>query len=275
MSLPQEPVFGELKKNWVVAWKNIIKEKYVGESNGYTAADSSIGTTNGAGPTNVQVLMLSPDGIVLHALPGFWHPEDLAREMAFAHELWALWKSDLTRDAKDAKFAEMQIAAWKTHPTATTMRSRWQGFDAANERDRLACGIERDTVQGAAIQQPLTVAQMAEREAKMRRMKAVKQAKKEAKAAGKSTKGPKVRMKPLNQLVHERMSVRPFLPLESFDVAEFANYGRTYYDNNKKVDGKGSTLMTPKRVAKAEAKQARMAEREARRAEKLARRAGR
>ena len=219
----------------------------------------------------MQILMLSPDGVVLHALPGYWHPEDLAREMAFAHELWDVWNSDLSRAEKDAKFAEMQIAAYKAHPAATTHRSRWQGFDAGNERDRVACGIKRDTVQGAPIQQPLTSAEMAERDAKMVGMKAVRQAKREAKNAGKAYRGAKLKLKPLNQLVHERMSVRPFVTLEEFDVAEFANYGRTYYDNNKKVDGTGSTLMTPKRVAKAELKQARKAEKEARRARKRSR----
>ena len=219
--------------------------------------------------------MLSPDGVVLHALPGFWHPEDLAREMALAHELWDLWKSDLPREQKNAKFSEMQIAAYKAHPKITTQRSRWQGFDAGNERDRVACGIARDTVQGTPIQQPLTAAEMAARDVKMGRMKAVKRAKKEAKLAGKECDDcskRKLKMKPLNQLVHERMSVRPFVALEDFDVAEFANYGRTYYDNNKKVDGKGSTLMTPKRVAKAEQKRARMAEKEARRAARMQRR---
>ena len=201
--------------------------------------------------------MLSPDGIVLHALPGYWHPEDLAREMAFAHELWDVWKSDLSRKAKDAKFAAMQIAAYKAHPAATTMRSRWQGFDAKNEHVRVACGVDRDTIQGAPVQQPLSEAEKAERGRKMGRMKALKQAQKKAKLAGEEHCSliPKQKMKPLNQLVHERMSVRPFVRLEDFDVAEFANYGRTYYDNNKKVDGVGSTLMTPKRVAKAEANQ--------------------
>ena len=41
----------------------------------------AVGTTNGAGGHNVQIFVLSPDGVVLHALPGFWHPEDLVREL--------------------------------------------------------------------------------------------------------------------------------------------------------------------------------------------------
>ncbi|MBK8206507.1 MAG: hypothetical protein IPK87_06870 [Planctomycetes bacterium] len=239
-------MFSDLKNNWVVAWRNIITEDYVGDSHGYTQEDTAIGTTNGAGPTNTQIIMLSPDGVVLHALPGFWHAEDLAREMKLAKELWAVWKdTSLSREQKDKKFASMQIEAWKNHPQATTLRSRWQGFDARNEHKRVALGIERDTVKGAPVQSRLTEAERAEVESKMARLNTV------------DKDAPKVQLKPINQLVHERMSVRPFVKYEAFDVAEFADYGRRYYDNNKKVDGEGSTLLTPTKLEKIERKQAR------------------
>lgn len=236
-------MFSDLKANWVVAWHNIITEKYVGESHGYTVEDTAIGTTNGAGPTNTQILMLAPDGTVLHALPGFWHAVDLAREMKLAKDLWTVWKdAKLTRAQKDARFAAMQIEAWKAQPAATTARSRWQGFDAKNEHKRVALGIARDTVQGAPVQRKLSDAEKAEIATKM---------------AGMNTLDEKVRnveLKPINQLVHERMSVRPFVKYEAFDIADFTDYGRRYYDNNKKVDGEGSTLMTPRKVAKEEQK---------------------
>lgn len=234
-------MFSELKNNWIVAWRNIITEDYVGESHGYTKEDTAIGTTNGAGPTNTQILMLSPDGVVLHALPGFWHAQDLAVEMKLAMDLWAIWKNkDLTRQQKDALFASKQIEGWKNAPKATTLRSRWQGFDKANEEKRAALGIERDTVKGAPIQKPLSADEQAKVEAKMAGLKKLDRDVK------------KLELKPINQLVHERMSVRPFVQYEKFDVAQFADYGRSYYDNNKKVDGEGSTLMTPRRVEREE-----------------------
>lgn len=239
-------MFTDLKENWIVAWHNIIAEEYVGDSHGYTEEDTAIGTTNGAGPTNTQIFMLSPDGVVLHALPGFWHAEDLAREMKLAKQLWAVWKDGtLTREQKDKAFAAMQIEAYKNHPQATTLRSRWQGFDARNEHKRVALGIQRDTVKGAPVQRKLTDAQRAEVESKMAKLKT---AEKDA---------PKIQLKPINQLVHERMSVRPFVKYEAFDTADFADYGRRYYDNNKKVDGEGSTLLTPTKLEKMERKQAR------------------
>ena len=186
--------------------------------------------------------MISPDGVVLHALPGFWHPDDLAREMNLALEMWDVWKNDdLTAGQKNELFAGKQIEAWENSPRETTMRSRWQGFDAKNEHKRAAMGIERDTIKGAPVQRKLSAEEQAEVSKLMSGMRKVKDA-------------PKLEMKPINQLVHERMSVRPFMKYEEFDVAEFADYGRSYYDNNKKVDGEGSTLMTPRRVQKAERK---------------------
>ena len=84
MSLPQEPTFSLLKDHFVVGWKNIDREDFVGSSHGYTCAQKAVGTTNGAGPRNTQMFVLSSDGVVLHCLPGFWHPEDLAHELRFA-----------------------------------------------------------------------------------------------------------------------------------------------------------------------------------------------
>ena len=210
----------------------------------------------------MQMLMLSPDGVVLHALAGFWHPEDLDRELKFAMELWDVWKDkSLTREAKDKLFSSKQIEAWKNHPRETTLRSRWQGFDAKNEAKRIAAGIKRDTVVGSAIQRKLNKKETVAVSAIMEKLRKTKSTEKPA----------RLKMKPINQLVHERMSVRPFLKLQDFDIPEFADYGRTYYDNNKKVDGSGSTLMTPKRVAKADARKRKQEMKEKARARKLAR----
>ena len=71
MSLSQEPAFSTLKKHFVVGWKNNQREDYVGSSHGYTCDQPAVGTTNGAGPRNMQTFVLSPDGYVLHCeVPG-------------------------------------------------------------------------------------------------------------------------------------------------------------------------------------------------------------
>ena len=218
-------MFSKLKSDYVVGWRNIIKEKFVGESFGYTCDQTSVGTTNGAGPHNVQLFMLSPDLVVLNVLPGFWHPEDLARELDLGKTMLRLWKDKgRSRAQKDAMFTRLQLSELKQQPKETYARSGWQGFDARNEQKRLTQGKTRDTFK--------------------------------TDANGELIMGRRKRpvMKTTNVVVHERMAKRPFVKFEDFDTAVFADYGRTFYDNNKKVDGRGEVFMTPRRVEKAEKK---------------------
>lgn len=205
-----------LKNDFILGWKNIIAEKFVGESHGYdTEEDSSVGTTNGAGPHNVQFFVIAPDGTVIHALPGFWHPDDLAWELNFAKQLYAVWTDkSLSLAKKQEKCKALQLDAIAKMPTAMTARSSWQGFDAKAEEKRRDAGVARDTFST------------------------------EANAMGKS------KMKPINQLVHERMAQRPFVAFAKFDTPQYCDYGRLYYDNNKKVDGEGETFMTPRKLEK-------------------------
>lgn len=233
VSLPVEPVFSMLRDEFVVGWKDIITEKFVGESHGYTVEQTSVGTTNGAGPHNVHLFVISPDGVVLHALPGFWHPEDLARELKLAQSLWRVWQDgSLDLAAKQAAFRKAQLDAIATASKQTLARSGWQGFDAKNELKRHAKGVDRDTLRRDADGELVL------------------------------GKDGKPRVKNVYQIVHERIAARPFVPFADFDVHAWCDYGRTYYDNNKKVDGAGTTFMTPKRVAAKEAKAAEEARRQ-------------
>ena len=175
----------------MVGWRNNKTEDYVGSSFGYSKTKTSVGTTNGAGPHNVQMFVLSPDLVVLHALPGFWHPEDLTRELRFAQVLARLWQDETrTHQRKSALFERMQLSATRTHAPETFARSGWQGFDAAIEKQKLQNG-GCDTFLLRENGQPLRD------------------------QAGRPL------MKPLNVLVHERMAQRPFVPFEDFDIAAF------------------------------------------------------
>ena len=83
-----------LQKDYVCGWKDIRKEDFCGVSHGYSKSQVAVGTTNGAGGRNVQIFVLTPDGRVLLALPGFWHPEDLRTELKFGKVLHRLWRDD-------------------------------------------------------------------------------------------------------------------------------------------------------------------------------------
>ncbi|MEE8143400.1 MAG: hypothetical protein V3T77_09895 [Planctomycetota bacterium] len=229
VSLPQEPVFSLLKDDFVLGWKNIITQEYVGESRGYGCDQAAVGTTNGAGPRNVQIVILSPDGVVLHALPGFWHPDDLATELGFAKKLYALWKrQDLTLEEKRVRYGALQLAEIGNHSAAMVARCGWQNFDRKKEYERLQEG-PRDV---------FTVSPNGE--------------------LLKNRRG-KPQLKSTNVVVHERMAQRAFVSFADFDVSAYVDYGRLYYDNNRRIDGNGITFMTPRMIEKQRLKDERKA----------------
>ena len=196
----------------MLAWHNIKRTRYVGESNGYTSKAHAVGTTNGAGPRNVQLLVLAPDSTVLHALPGFWHAEDLARELRFAEQVHRLHQDqDRTEEQKLSMFARLHRSEVARQPADAFARSGWQGFDARTEQARLMIQPDRDTFQ----RHPSGNIVMSE-------------------------KG-QPQLKRLNVVAHERMMQQPFKKLNEFDFEAFVDYGVPYYDNNRGKD-KGRKL---------------------------------
>jgi hypothetical protein len=170
-------------------------------------------TTNGAGPHNLQLFMLAPDGTVLHCLPGYWDPRDLAAELAFAGDLNRVWRNaSLTRAQKDERFRAMQLEHLYRHPAETVNRSRMQGFDEKFELRRRP--ETSDTILRADSLQPAFRPRRRFQEG--------------------------VEFKTTDQIAHERMAARPFVPYDRFDVAAFVDYGRPRYD--KKQDGGIGTL---------------------------------
>ena len=205
VSLPDAEVMALLRDDFVVGWRNIQADTHVGLSQGYARNQTAVGTTNGAGGRNVQLIVMAADETVLHVLPGFWHPEDLARELRFARALHRLWLDDgRSLDEKRRLYAAMHRAHVRGFTAETIARSDWQDFDRATELAR-AQQQARDTtvVPGDGASTPA--------------------------AAG-------VSLKPLCVLVHDRMLARPFRQLAEFDMESFVDYGRPYYDNNGGID---------------------------------------
>ena len=217
-----------LKKHFVVGWKNIWREDYVGNSHGYTTEQEAVGTTNGAGPRNMQTFVLSGDGRVLHCLPGFWHPADLAHELELARVLNRLWKDKRSLAQKKKMFSYLMLRSIREQSPAMVRRSGWQGFDAKNERDRLKMGKKRDTFFY-------------------------------------DENGKAGRIKPTSRLMRERMAKRPFVKFSKFDTETYVDYGRPYYDNNARVSGSGVNFGGTKGYLES---QKRMADRRKKRAAK-------
>ncbi|MFY9340859.1 MAG: hypothetical protein WAT39_00125 [Planctomycetota bacterium] len=197
MTLPNEEVMDLLRTRFVVGTRNIEREGHVGMSHGYGPTQTAVGTTNGAGGRNVQLVVLSADETVVHALPGFWHPEDLLVELRLALELHKLHGDDeMPTASKLAMFQALHRSHLRRHGEAMESRSGWQGFDANHELMR-AKTERRDTVLATA-------------------------------------KGDT--LKSIPQIVHERLLARPFQKLAAFGMEAFVDYGRPYYDNNAGLD---------------------------------------
>lgn len=234
VTLPDPEVLAELKQNFVVGWQNIERNQYVGLSHGYCKEQTAVGTTNGAGGRNVQLVIMTADKVVLHVLPGFWHPEDLVAELRFARQLFGLWQDDKRTPAqKQSMFELLHRAFVERLSPATIARSDWQGFDRAAEAMRLQQGT-RDTCVTDSYGRP------------------------------RKNEHGAPELKPICTLLHERMLAQPFRTQAQFDMDAFVDYGRAFYDNNEGLD-------QGKRFAKAEQAQVerdRLREKQARDADK-------
>lgn len=197
MTLPDEDVIDLLQRHFVLAARNIERDGHVGLSHGYRADQTAVGTTNGAGGRNVQLVVLATDGTVVHALPGFWHADDLVPELRLALELHALYRDEaLSMPSKLAMFTALHRSHLRRHGAAAEARGDWQGFDRAHELIR-SQSEPRDTV---------------------------------------VVDGANRTLKSIPRLVHERLLARPFRSLAEFGMESFVDYGRPFYDNNAGVD---------------------------------------
>ena len=191
-----------LKNDFVCGTFNIVGQPYCGQSGIHPIDESSaVFTTNGAGPHNIQMFVLAPDGTVLTCLPGYWESDDLATELNLAKDLYKVYKDPaLTMAQKKLKFTEMHLAHIKQHSPAMVKRSKMQGFDMKFEAKNRA--TTSDTIYSSTGGDP--------------------------KMGG-------IQFKTTDVIMHERMAMRPFLKYSQFDVAQYCDYGRPKYD--KKEDG--------------------------------------
>jgi len=92
VSLSTDPTFSVLKKDFVCGYKDISHKHWAGASGKHRPDENAVDTTNGAGPHNIQMFVMTPDGVVLHCLPGYWKSEDLASELQFAEKINQVWQ---------------------------------------------------------------------------------------------------------------------------------------------------------------------------------------
>lgn len=205
-TLGNDLVVAALREHFVVGRADLERVPHVGLSLGYDPDQTAMGTTNGAGGRNVQILVLAADGTLVHALPGYWHALDLMPELDLARQLHGLYGSAThTREQKEVMARVLQKGFARNAHSGTTNRTRWRDVDAATERERARSEL-RDTLQLDARGKPVVDA-----------------------------KGI-LQLKPLLQVVHERLAARPFVAFASFDMEAFVDYGTPLHDDNAAVD---------------------------------------
>jgi len=162
---------------------------------------NAVETTNGAGPHNIQMFVMAPDGTVLHCIPGYWNPEDLATELRLAERLGGVWQDKtISMDQKKLIFARMQMEHFRQHSHELTERSHMQGFDRKHElerkgfRDTIKAGVNINTID------PNTSEDI---------------------------------VKTTDEIMHERMAKRPFVSYSTFDTGKYSDYGTQFYDKHE------------------------------------------
>jgi len=204
VSLSQQPVFEMLKKDFVVGVFDITGQPWAGASGQHALNSTAIATTDGAGPHNIQMFVLAPDGTVIHCLPGYWEAKDLAIELKFAEDLYRVYTdSSMTLAQKRQIASAMQLEHIKKHSVAMQVRSRMQPFDAQHELAR------RDN-NGTVIRPPVVGPLLA--------------------MAGFRLTGI---VKSTDEIMHERMARQPYVPYDQFDIADFVDYGTQFYDRRE------------------------------------------
>ena len=215
MSLSQEPAFSALKQYFVCGYRDISNQPYCGMSGRHEVSGKATRTTNGAGPHNIQLFMLAPDGTVLNVLPGYWNSQDLVPEMRLAYQLDQVWENPkLSRSQKDQYFRQMQMDHISKHSPAMVRRSHMQGFDAQYEaKTRLAT---TDVIKDKdAVRSALNMNQMV----------------------------PMSAFKTTDEIMHERLASHPFEQYQYFNVAAFCDYGKQKYDKHEDSFDSHGTLI--------------------------------
>jgi hypothetical protein len=200
VSLSNDSVLNVLKTQFVCGYRNITGEPYAGKSGKHETDGQAIVTTNGAGPHNVQMFILSEDGVVLHALLGYWDPRDLLWEIRFAQNMSRLWhNSAKSEDVKRREFQLANLLAIRQLPPDMIARSHLQGFDAKKEVKQAFSDFR---FKPGDYHPPVRT-------------------------------GKHDELKSTVQVIHERMAQRPFMAYADFDTAEFSDYGKQRYDKKE------------------------------------------
>ena len=146
MTLSDERVIDELNRNFVSGWTNIKgKTEYAGSSNTHLPDYHAQCVNNSSGHHNVQMFFLTPNGRLLHCLPGFWNAKHFLYETEFAVDLARVY---YTRGISPAQRNELYINRHLEHAIEHDAHLRGssdlQGFDKQKMAKKEDSDFRRD-----------------------------------------------------------------------------------------------------------------------------------
>jgi hypothetical protein len=202
LTLANDVVFARLRDQFVLGYANIERQPHVGLSQGYEPDQTAMGATNGSGGRNLQLAVLAADGTVMLVLPGFWHALDLLSCLDLAAELHRLHTSvEHSAEQKLAMARAKHDAFVRRIGAGMSARSGWQATDIAAERERSVRGM-RDTYQRDPKGGPLRDGD------------------------------GNVELRPLLQVLHERIAVLRFTLITAVPWEALVDYGHPVFDAN-------------------------------------------
>ncbi|MEE3229628.1 MAG: hypothetical protein VX272_01215, partial [Planctomycetota bacterium] len=88
MTLSNDKVINQINTAFVSGWQNIKGRKnYAGVSNTHMPSYAAKNINTCSGGRNIQMYFMTPDGRVVHCLPGYWNAADFYTQAGFAVKL--------------------------------------------------------------------------------------------------------------------------------------------------------------------------------------------
>ena len=85
-----------IQKNFRCSWENITGDPDAGKSNWHETREKAKTLHRGTGRSNVQMVVLTPNGRLLHAVTGYIQPKELLFELEQALRSWEVVKEAAT-----------------------------------------------------------------------------------------------------------------------------------------------------------------------------------
>ncbi len=131
MTLSNDKVINQINTAFVSGWQSIKgKRSYAGVSNTHMPTNAAKNINTCSGGRNIQMYFMTPDGRVVHCLPGYWNAQDFYTQAGFAVKLGNLaFNKSISNADRNEKFLDMHLLKAHGHNFGLVEGAKLQGFD--------------------------------------------------------------------------------------------------------------------------------------------------